>query len=163
MGVCACGKSEIGARLAHQLGWRFSEGDSFHPPANVARMAAGIPLSDHDRSGWLLSLQAEIRAAEQSGEGLVLSCSALKRRYRDVLRQGDAQLRFIHLDGSAALLAARLQARPGHFMPLSLLDSQLQALEPLGADEAGLTVSIAATPDSITRRILAAINGTCKS
>ena len=104
MGVSGAGKSEIGARLAAELGVPYLEGDSFHPPANVAKMSAGVPLDDADRAGWLQKLSAEISDASQRGEGMVLSCSSLKRRYRDVLRSGDPSLRFAHLSGERAIL-----------------------------------------------------------
>ncbi len=113
MGVSGCGKSEIGARLAAELGQPFLEGDSFHPAENVAKMSAGIPLNDDDRAGWLLTLQGKIRAAAQRGEGLVLSCSSLKRRYRDLLRQADPDLRFAHLSGDRAVIEGRMRARAG--------------------------------------------------
>ncbi len=156
MGVSGCGKSEVGRRLAAALGASFIEGDQFHPPQNVAKMSAGIPLDDADRGGWLLRLQAEIAAARAAGTPLVLACSALKRRYRDLLREGDPGLRFAHLDGTRATLAARLDGRAGHFMPASLLDSQLRDLEPLQDDEAGLRLDIGATPQQLSDAIAAA-------
>jgi len=142
MGVSGCGKSEVGRALSEALGVPFLEGDDFHSAANVAKMSAGTPLTDDDRADWLLALQAQIRNACDSGIGLVLSCSALKRRYRDLLRMGDPALRFAHLLGERELIEARMKARPGHYMPPSLLDSQLQALEPLQADEAGIVLDI---------------------
>ena len=142
MGVSGCGKSEVGRALSEALGVPFLEGDDFHSAANVAKMSAGTPLTDDDRADWLLALQAQIRNACDSGIGLVLSCSALKRRYRDLLRVGDPALRFAHLLGERELIEARMKARPGHYMPPSLLDSQLQALEPLQADEAGIVLDI---------------------
>jgi len=154
MGVSGCGKSEIGARLAAALGYPFLEGDSFHPTENVAKMSAGIPLNDDDRAGWLLTLQGKIREAAQRGEGLVLSCSSLKRRYRDLLRQGDPDLRFAHLIGERAVIENRMQSRPGHYMPTSLLDSQLRDLEPLQADEAGLRLDLTLPPQQLVSLIL---------
>lgn len=143
MGVAGCGKSSVGAALAERLGVRYVEGDRYHSPENVAKMSAGVPLTDDDRLGWLVSLQAEIRAAAQCGEGIVVGCSALKRRYRDVLREGvPGGLRFAHLDGTRELIAQRMNARVGHYMPLSLLDSQFAALEPLQPDEAGIVLDI---------------------
>jgi carbohydrate kinase (thermoresistant glucokinase family) len=112
-------------------------------------MAAGHPLTDGDRQGWLLVLQERIRAAQQRGEALVLSCSALKRRYRDLLRAGDPKLVFVHLAGAPALIAARMQARAGHFMPPALLQSQLQDLEPLQGDETGICLDIRRTPEQL--------------
>jgi gluconokinase len=154
MGVCGCGKSEIGRRLAATLQLPFLEGDAFHSAANVAKMGAGLPLDDSDRAEWLLRLQAEIAAARLRGEGLVLSCSALKRRYRDLLRDADPHLRFIYLAGERALLAERMQQRTAHFMPTSLLDSQLRDLEPLGADEAGMRLEISRAPDQLIDQIV---------
>jgi gluconokinase len=154
MGVSGAGKSEIGARLAAALGVRFLEGDSFHSSYNVAKMSAGIPLDDEDRAGWLQTLSSEISAARQRGEGLVLSCSSLKRRYRDLLRMGDPGLRFAYLSGERALLEQRMRTRPGHYMPASLLDSQLRDLEPLQADEAGMRLDLTHTPQQLVEAIL---------
>jgi carbohydrate kinase (thermoresistant glucokinase family) len=154
MGVSGCGKSSIGQRLADALKVPFVEGDSFHSAQNVAKMAAGTPLNDHDRADWLQALQTQIRTARENNTGLVLSCSALKRRYRDLLRAGDATLRFAHLVGTRDLIAARMEARTGHYMPLSLLDSQLAALEPLEADESGLSLDIRRQPQELVNTIL---------
>lgn len=156
MGVSGCGKSSVGAMLAHSLGVRFIEGDDYHSPANVAKMAAGIPLTDEDRVLWLEALQAEIRQSVQAGVGIVLSCSSLKKRYRDVLRAGADGLRFAHLKGSRELIAQRMAARTGHYMPLSLLDDQLAVLEPLQAGEAGLTLDIRNEPQELVAAILKA-------
>lgn len=142
MGVAGCGKSSVGAALAERLGVRYVEGDRYHSPENVAKMSAGVPLTDDDRLHWLASLQGEIRAAAQRGEGIVVGCSALKRRYRDVLREGAQGVRFAHLDGTRELISARMNARVGHYMPLSLLDSQFAALEALQPDEAGIVLDI---------------------
>ena len=142
MGVAGCGKSSMGAALANRLGVRFIEGDRYHSPENVAKMSAGVPLTDGDRLHWLASLQGEIRDSVQRGEGIVVACSALKRRYRDLLREGAPGLRFAHLDGTRELIAARMNARVGHYMPLSLLDSQFAALEALQPDEPGIVLDI---------------------
>jgi gluconokinase len=154
MGVSGCGKSEIGSRLAAKLGVPHVEGDSDHPPENIAKMAAGIPLDDTDRHGWLLVLQERIRRAAEQGEGLVLSCSALKRRYRDLLRAGDPGLVFVHLHGEREIIAARMQARANHFMPVTLLDSQFRDLELLARDERGVQIDITLAPDEIVARAL---------
>jgi gluconokinase len=146
MGVSGCGKSAVGRLLAEALHWRYVEGDEWHPPENVARMAAGTPLTDADRQGWLQALAGEIERARQRGEGLVVTCSALKRRYRDVLRGGDPRLRIVHLHGPQERLAERMAARRGHYMPASLLQSQLDALEPPAADEGALALDNAAAP-----------------
>jgi gluconokinase len=153
MGVSGCGKSTVGQALATANGVGFVEGDQFHPEANVAKMSAGVALNDDDRAEWLQTLQAQIRAARERGEGLVISCSALKRRYRDLLREGDPALRFAHLNGPKELIAARMQARVGHYMPTSLLDSQFRDLEPLQADEAGITLDIRIPPDDLVTQI----------
>jgi gluconokinase len=153
MGVSGCGKSTVGQALATANEVGFVEGDQFHPPANVAKMSAGVALNDDDRAEWLLTLQAQIREARELGEGLVISCSALKRRYRDLLREGDPALRFAHLNGPKELIASRMQARVGHYMPTSLLDSQFRDLEPLQADEAGITLDIRVPPDDLVTQI----------
>lgn len=154
MGVCGCGKSEVGHRLAAALGVRFVEGDDYHSPANVAKMAAGIALNDADRADWLLRLQGEIAAARAGGQGLVLACSALKRRYRDLLRAADPGLRFAHLGGTRELIASRMQARTAHYMPLSLLDSQLRDLEPLEPAEPGVRLDIGNPPAALVEQVL---------
>ncbi len=154
MGVSGCGKSEIGGRLAARLGVDHVEGDADHPPANIAKMAAGIPLTDEDRYGWLVLLQDRIRKAAEQGKGLVLSCSALKRRYRDILRGGDPELVFVHLEGDRDLIAQRMQARSGHFMPITLLDSQFRDLEPLQPDERFVRLDIRMAPDAMIDRVV---------
>ena len=155
MGVCGCGKSTVGAALAQQLAVPFIEGDKYHPAANVEKMSAGVPLDDADRAGWLQALADEIGAAKARGEGIVVSCSALKRRYRDLLRQADPLLRFAHLHGPRDLIAARLAARKDHYMPPALLDSQLRDLELLQSDEAGVVLDVAQAPEELVRRIRA--------
>ena len=155
MGVSGCGKSTIGQALAAAQGVAFVEGDQFHPAANVAKMSAGQALTDDDRAAWLLALQAKVGEARGAGVGLVLSCSSLKRRYRDLLRAADPALRFAHLSGARDLIADRMQARVGHYMPPSLLDSQFKDLQPLQADEAGITLAITAPPEQLVAQILA--------
>lgn len=154
MGVSGCGKSSIGLQLATALAAPFLEGDSYHSYANVAKMTAGVPLTDADRADWLLALHKEIRDARLKGSALVLSCSALKRRYRDLLRSADPELRFAHLAGPRELIAARMSSRPDHYMPTTLLDSQLATLEPLQADEAGVVLDIAQPPAQLVQQIL---------
>jgi gluconokinase len=150
MGVCGSGKSLIGAKLARELDIEFVEGDALHPPENVKRMAAGIPLTDDDRQGWLIAIAARLREASRAGVGLVVSCSALKRSYRDLLRSvGDLDVRFVYLAGSRALIAERLASRRGHFMPPSLLESQLSILEEPSPDERAWVCDISETPDVI--------------
>lgn len=141
MGVCGCGKSTVGRALAEALGWPFIEGDDLHPPRNVALMAAGTPLTDDDRRDWLHAVAAALAAAAPSGA--VAACSALKRSYRDILRSGAPGLRLVHLHGAPALLESRMRRRSGHYMPASLLQSQLDILEPPGDDEAAITLDVA--------------------
>lgn len=157
MGTAGSGKTVIGAALAEALGVRFVEGDLFHPSENVALMAAGTPLTDENRLGWLLALAGQLKTARESAESVVVSCSALKRSYRDLLRQGDADFVLIFLRGDAALLRTRLEARSGHFMPASLLDSQFAILEAPGADERALTYDVRVTPGQIVSDIAARV------
>lgn len=154
MGVSGCGKSTVGRLIAQALPRPYLEGDAFHPPENVARMAAGTPLTDADRQGWLHALAGELAAAQRSGSGAVLACSALKRSYRDVLRSGMPDLAFVHLQGSRELLEARMAQRSGHYMPASLLQSQLATLEPPQADERAVTLDIATGPDALAQAAL---------
>src|SRR5438552_16097302 len=136
MGVCGSGKSLIGAEFARALDIGFVEGDDLHPPDNVQRMAAGIPLSDADRHGWLREIANRLREAKRTGVGLVVACSALKRSYRDLLRSGGAvDVRFVYLAGNRALLAERMAKRRGHVMPPAPLESQLATLEAPSPDE----------------------------
>lgn len=159
MGVAGCGKSTVGRRLAQALGRPFLEGDEFHPSANVDKMRAGIPLTDADREGWLRTLSAELARARAQGRGAVLACSALKRRYRDVLRSGDPALRLVYLHGRREALEQRLRSRRGHYMPASLLASQLEALEPPGEDEHAIAFDVESDVDSIVAAALHAIEG----
>ena len=158
MGVSGCGKSSVGRRIAQALGLGFVEGDELHPPRNVALMAAGIPLTDADRADWLAAIAARLGQAHDAGRGLVVSCSALKRSYRDVLRAPCPGLRFVYLQGDAALLRERLKSRTGHYMPPSLLDSQLATLEPPGPDEDVLGVDITPTTEQVAATVLGQLN-----
>ena len=153
MGVSGSGKSTIGQALAGELGVPFVEGDELHPPRNVALMAAGTPLTDDDRSDWLQSLADTLAQAAAQGQGVVISCSALKRSYRERLRAGAPDLRWIYLHGSPALLAERLHARADHYMPPSLLQSQLDTLEPPAADEGAIEIDIALPPPAIVAAV----------
>lgn len=139
MGVSGCGKSSLAERLAQALGAEFIEGDRHHPPENVARMAAGVPLTDADRGGWLATLASLLADARRRERPVVLACSALRRSYRDVLRSA-GPLHFVLMSAPSEVLAQRLAARPGHYMPASLLPSQLATLEPPQADEAAIVV-----------------------
>ncbi len=154
MGVSGCGKSSVGLQLASALEVPFLEGDTYHSYENVAKMTAGVPLTDADRADWLWALHREIREARLKHSGLVLSCSSLKRRYRDLLRSADPELRFAHLAGPRALIAERMAARKDHYMPATLLDSQLATLEPLEDDEAGIVLDIVQQPAELVRQIL---------
>ncbi len=155
MGVAGSGKSTVAQLLAQQLGWTRIEGDDLHPPENVAKMAAGTPLSDADREPWLRGISQRIDETEGHQ---VITCSALRRSYRDILRTANARVRFLQLSGSRALLSSRLGARTDHFMPSSLLASQLDALEPLTPDEDGVSVDIHGTPAAIVARALQALD-----
>jgi gluconokinase len=155
MGVSGCGKSTVGQQLASALNVEFLEGDQLHSDQNVARMAAGIALTDADRQGWLETLAHRIGIARSSGTGLVVSCSALKRAYRDTLRQGAADLRFVHLQGSPELLVARMASRPGHYMPASLLESQLATLEVPDPDENAHNFDTALPASAIVAAVMA--------
>lgn len=160
MGVSGCGKTSVARLVAQALGIEFIEGDELHPPRNVALMAAGTPLTDADRADWLATIAHRLGQAHAAGHGLVVSCSALKRRYRDVLRASCPGLRFVHLQGSAALLHQRMSARTGHYMPPSLLDSQLATLEPPTADEDAISVDISPSPDQVAATVLARLPST---
>jgi gluconokinase len=151
MGVSGSGKSTIGALLAERLGVPFTDADDLHPITNVDKMAAGVPLTDDDRWPWLQLVGKALAAA--SDTGLVVACSALKRSYRDAIRAGAPEAEFVLLTGSTELLESRLSKREDHFMPASLLDSQLDALEPLGPDEAGIVVDIEPAPAEIVEEI----------
>ena len=155
MGVSGSGKSTVGLGLAEALGWDFRDGDSFHPPANVAKMRSGAPLTDDDRWPWLDAIGTHMAALERTGGHVVIACSALKRVYRDRLRASGARLRFVHLDGTFALIDARMRARRDHFMPPSLLESQFATLESPAADENAVTVPIEEDPGAIVAAILA--------
>ncbi|YCK81569.1 gluconokinase, GntK/IdnK-type [Arthrobacter sp. D3-18] len=156
MGVAGCGKSTIGAALAERLGAEFLDGDSLHPQANIDKMASGTPLNDDDRAPWLAEIGRRFPA---SNSALVIACSALKRSYRDIIRSADPSVVFVHLHGTRELLNARMTARPGHFMPPSLLESQLTTLEPLQDDEAGIVVDIAKSVEDILNDVNSALNG----
>lgn len=146
MGVAGCGKSTIGAALAERLRVRFLDGDALHPQSNIDKMATGTPLNDEDRAPWLSEIGRRFSASDT---GLVIACSALKSTYRDIIRRGDPDVVFVHLNGTRELLRERMNTRPDHFMPLSLLDSQLATLEPLDARETGLMLDIGSTVGGI--------------
>jgi len=157
MGVSGSGKTTIANALVAQSGYTFAEGDDFHPTANVEKMHAGHPLDDDDRWPWLRAVAQWIGEHERSGTSVVVTCSALKRSYRDLLRRNNNSVWFVHLTLPTATLADRLQRRKGHYMPASLLDSQLATLEPLDADEPGITVAGDATPNEVAKDVLEAL------
>ena len=154
MGVAGSGKTTIGEKLAERLGWTYEDADKFHPAANVAKMSAGHPLTDEDRWPWLQAIADEIDRICRESEHAVIGCSALKRAYRDVLVHGRNDVRIVYLDGTQELIARRLKARKGHFMPPALLDSQFSILQPPGPDEHPVTVSIDAPVEAIVDHIL---------
>lgn len=148
MGVAGCGKSSVGAAIASKSGGRLIEGDAFHPAENISKMSAGIPLNDDDRAGWLVRLGQELQTTLQSGERPILTCSALKRSYRETLRTAVPDLCFVFLELTPAEAEKRVLARPGHFMPASLIDSQFATLEPPHGE--ALTLALDATRPLIT-------------
>jgi gluconokinase len=154
MGVSGSGKTTIGEALAKRLGWTYEDADTFHPASNVAKMHAGHPLTDEDRWPWLKAIAAEIDRVCDAGEHVVVGCSALRRVYRDILVHGRNDIGLVYLKGTQQLIAGRLAARKGHFMPPELLTSQFQTLEPPGCDEHPVTVSIDASVDAIVDDIL---------
>lgn len=156
MGVAGNGKTTVGTWLAEELGWDFLEGDDFHPAANIEKMSSGQPLNDEDRRPWLQSLAQEIARLQADGRRSVLGCSALRRRYRDLLREGDPDLFFIHLTADYDTLLERMKRRE-HFMPPALLQSQFDTLEPLEPEEFGIDISAHAPPDQVVATAKAAI------
>lgn len=154
MGPSGVGKSTTAELIAARLGWPFAEADEFHPKANIEKMTNGVPLNDEDRAPWLEAIRDWISREAQSGASTVLTCSALKRSYRDVLRQADARVRCVALAADPDLVATRLDKRMGHYMPKSLLQSQFADFQPLQADEDGITVPVVAAPDEVVRTIL---------
>ncbi|MFP5311484.1 MAG: gluconokinase [Actinomycetes bacterium] len=155
MGVSGCGKTTVGGLVARALGVPFLDGDSLHPPENVAKMESGTPLTDQDRWPWLALVGRELASAGDGG--LVVACSALRRSYRDAIRDQAPDAIFLHLSGSKDVLSRRLKGRSGHFMPPALLESQLATLEPLQADERGLVVDIAAPVADVAAEALKGI------
>lgn len=157
MGVSGSGKSTVGAALAQRLRVPFEDADDLHPPANVAKMSAGIPLDDTDRLPWLRAVGAWQAA---HAEGGVMSCSALRRSYRDILREAAPDQVFVHLAGDRDTIARRMEGRPGHFMPVALIDSQFTTLEPLTADEKGVTLDVDQPVDALVEDAVAALGVT---
>lgn len=149
MGPSGVGKTTTAKGVADRLGWQFAEGDEFHPKANIDKMSAGIPLDDEDREPWLRSIRDWISDKSDAGLNCVLTCSALKKRYRDILREARAEVLFIELDAPIDLVGERMAHRKGHYMPTSLLKSQFDTLEPLEAEEVGIVVSVQDTPENV--------------
>ena len=158
MGVSGSGKTTVATGVAERLGWVFAEGDDFHPHSNVEKMRAGVALTDDDRWPWLASLAGWIGEREAAGQNAVLTCSALKRTYRDVLAAGHPSVRFVHVTASAETIRHRLENRRGHYMPASLLASQLDTLEPLQVDEPGLTLPGDGEPSDVVKALIARLD-----
>lgn len=154
MGVSGSGKTTVAKGIAEAMGWEFVEGDDFHPRANVEKMESGHPLTDEDRWPWLRLIGEWISAKESRGESAVVTCSALRRAYRDLLREGRPHVRFCHVSAPAGLIQDRMAQRPGHYMPPSLLPSQLATLEPLEADEPGIVVTTEGSAEEVLARAL---------
>lgn len=159
MGVSGAGKSTVAAALAAHLGFSVEDADAYHPPANIAKMHAGIPLTDDDRWPWLQAIADAIDRKAAAGTPVVIACSALKRAYRDVLVHGRDDVRFVYLKGSRDLIAERLVRRSDHFMPTSLLDSQFATLEEPTPDEHAVVADIDAPVDDIVGAIVARLSG----
>ena len=157
MGVSGCGKTTAAAHLHHALGWPVAEADDFHPAGSIAKMRAGIPLTDEDRLPWLEALRDWMTEQAATGGKTIVTCSALKRSYRDLLSQADGRVFFIHLTAPPEDLAGRMEHRAGHFMPSALLPSQLATLEPLSDDEDGVAVVSGPTAQATLDAILAAL------
>ncbi|WP_347814895.1 gluconokinase [Aureimonas sp. SK2] len=149
MGPSGTGKTTTAKGLATRLGWVFAEADEFHPKANIDKMSAGIPLNDEDRAPWLLAIRDWVSGEAAAGRSAVITCSALKRRYRDVLRGASARVRFVELTADEAVIRERMEKRKGHYMPPSLLASQYADFEPLNDGEDGVRVSVEQTPDAV--------------
>ena len=154
MGVSGCGKTTVAAGLAERLGWQLAEADMFHSPANVEKMRSAIPLTDEDRWPWLAAIAKWIDAARASGKPGVITCSALKRRYREIIVGDRPDVQLVYLKGDYDLIAGRMAAREHHYMPMGLLQSQFDALEEPGADEKATVVSIERRPEEIVEAIV---------
>jgi gluconokinase len=157
MGVSGSGKTTVAKGISTVMGWEFAEGDAFHSEANVAKMRSGEALSDEDRWPWLESIGSWISAKESAGESAVVTCSALRRAYRDLLRRNRPHVRFLHITAPADVIRDRMEHRPGHYMPASLLPSQIATLEPLGDDEPGISVTNEGTAAQVLDRALSAL------
>ena len=158
MGVSGSGKTTISTLLSEHLGWIAAEADEFHPESNIAKMSSGTPLTDEDRWPWLASIREWMDTQAENGRSTIVTCSALKHSYRDVLATASGDVHFVHLNGDAAVLGERMKTRSGHFMPASLLPSQMSTLEPLAEDEQGVVVDILKPPGEIAAEILTRLN-----
>ncbi len=150
MGVSGSGKTTVGSALAARLGWQFIDGDALHPPENIAKMSSGAPLTDADRAPWLAAVAREL---DSDGDAIA-ACSALRRAYRLAIARAVPGVFFVHLTVPPATLAARMRTREGHFMPTSLLDSQLSTLEPLGPGESGIAIDAARELDCVVMELV---------
>jgi len=159
MGVQGSGKSTAGKAVAEHLGLGFIDGDDLHPAGNKAKMAAGNPLTDADREPWLAAVGRALAEGLEQGQARVIACSALKRRYRDLIRSHAPTVRFVHLSGAQELIAGRLSQRNHEYMPPGLLDSQFETLEPLEADEPGIRLEITRSPEDIAQAVANALAG----
>ncbi|MEC5170931.1 gluconokinase [Glaciihabitans sp. GrIS 2.15] len=158
MGVSGCGKSTVAALLAGRLAWPFEEGDALHPQANIEKMTAGHPLTDEDRAPWLQKVAAWVEEQLDAGQSGLITCSALKRAYRDVINRRGSGIVFVYLSGTRETIAARLTARHGHYMPASLLESQFAALEEPTPDEPEITIDVGPAPGVIAQHIVEQLN-----
>jgi gluconokinase len=151
MGVAGSGKTTLGQALGRRLGWEFRDADGFHPAANIAKMKAGTPLQDEDRWPWLRAIRSHMESEQAAGRSGIIACSALKETYRDTLGRGEPWVRFVHVNGSRDLIEGRMRAREGHFMPVSLLDSQFATLE---SPADAITLDISQSPEALVEEVL---------
>ncbi|MBI9115293.1 gluconokinase [Sanguibacter suaedae] len=163
MGVSGSGKTTLATNLSERLGWPVAEADTFHPPENIAKMTAGTPLTDEDRWPWLDAIRDWLTSQAQTGRSTIVTCSALRRAYRDVLGDAQGRVRFLHVTAAPEVIGERLSRRSGHFMPPTLLPSQLSTLEPLTDDEDGTTLAVDVPPDVVMDRALEALGLTTES
>jgi gluconokinase len=158
MGVAGSGKTTLARELERRLGWPYAEADDFHPRANVDKMAAGTPLTDEDRAPWLAAIRDWLTEQARAGRSTLTTCSALKVAYRDVLRQAEGRVRFVHLSADPLLIGERMARRADHFMPPTLLPSQLATLESLEPGEDGIALTVDVPPDVVAQRAVEALS-----